>query len=132
MQVLFDKSPVGVTDTRPGHPGLYRNSHQIYLNGVAVTNMKGWKIGDELAIANAVPYSRVIELGGYSGQSNWKVRVPGTDHVYFQAEQIVKKRYGNLANIRFTYRGIGGLGLVGGREGNRSDNRYPALVITER
>jgi hypothetical protein len=127
METLFDKSPVGEPgDPRPGHPGFYRNNHIMYLNGVAVTNLKDWKAGDEIAIANAVPYSRVIELG------KMKMRVPGTDHVYQQAEQIVKRRYGNVANIRFTFRGIGGLQMVGGRLGNKSDNRYPALVITER
>lgn len=132
MEVLYDKSPVGLRSDRPGHPGFYRDNHQLYLNGSAVRNLSGWKPGDEVAIANAVPYSRVIELGGYQGNPSWKVRVPGTDKVYFQAEQIVKRRFGNVANIRFTYRGIGGVGFVGGREGNASDMRYPALVITER
>ncbi len=44
-----------------------------------------------------------------------KMVVPGTDHVYAQAQQLVRRTYGSLASIRFTY-----------REGQ------PALLIKER
>lgn len=118
METLFDKSPV--------LSGKYRTAHTLFLNGAPVRNLAQWKAGDEVAISNFVAYSRKIELG------KMKMRVPGTDHVYEQAAQIVNARYGNVARVRFTYRGITGGGIVGGRDGNRSEVRYPALVITER
>lgn len=117
METLFDKSPV--------LSGAYRNAHTIFLNGTAVANLKDWKTGDEVAISNYLPYSRKIEVGKMT------MRVPGTDHVYAQAAQVVKGRFGNVASIRFTYRGVGA-GMVAGRAGNKSDARYPTLVIAER
>jgi len=118
METLFARSPV--------KSGDYRRSHTLFLNGVAVANLKGYKPGDRMAIANSVPYSRKIEAG------KMKMRVSGTDHVYQQAEQIVRRRYGNIANVRFTYQGIVGGARATGKAAGRSGGRYPALIITER
>lgn len=118
METLFDKSPV--------LSGEYRNAHTLFVNGVPARNLAQWKAGDEVAISNFVPYSRKIEAGKMT------MRVPGTDHVYAQAAQIVSARYGNVARVRFTYRGISGAGIVGGRRGNRSAVRFPALIIEAR
>ena len=127
MEVLFDLSPVGLpSDPRPDHPGLYRNSHTMFLKGAAVSDLSNWSPGDEIVIANFVPYSRKIELG------LMKMRVPGSDFVYYQAERIVRRRFGNLAEINFTFRGIVGGGIVGGASGNKSDIRFPALVIKQK
>lgn len=118
METLFDLSPV--------LSGDYRNSHTLFLGGDAVANLKGWKPGDTVYVASFLPYSRVIENG------SMKMRVPGTDQVYAQASWIVHRRYGNLANIGWTY-----IGVVDGRTGmngvyDKSDARYPALLIQER
>lgn len=118
METLFDKSPV--------LSGAYRTGHTIFLNGAPVPDLAQWKSGDEVAISNYLPYARKIEAGKMT------MRVPGTDHVYAQAAQIVNARYGNVAKVRFTYRGITGGGIVGGAAGNKSGARFPALVITER
>lgn len=118
LETLFDRSPV--------LSGDYRRAHALFLNGVAVRNLRDWKPGDEVAVANFLPYSRKVELGVM------KMRVPGTDKVYAQAERIVRRRFGNLARIDFTYRGIMGGAILPGRQGNKSDIRYPALIIKER
>lgn len=118
FEALFDKSPV--------LSGAYRTAHTLFLNGAPAANLAAWKAGDDVAISNYVPYARKIEAG------KMKMRVPGTDHVYAQAAQVVNARYGNVAKVHFTYRGISGGGSVGGRKGNRSDVRFPALVISER
>ncbi len=94
MDTLFDRSPVD--------SGEYRGSHTVFLNGTPVSNLKDWKSGDEVAISTIVPYARKIELGLMT------MRLPGTDFVYMQAEQIVKRRYGNIANIRYTFRALFG------------------------
>lgn len=100
-QVLFERSPFG----RP-EGGHYRDQHRLTLNGVQVADVSGFRPGDEIAIVNTAPYARKIEMG------NMKMRLPGTDHVYAQAQQIVRRTYGSLADIRFRFIG-----------------RAPALVI---
>jgi hypothetical protein len=130
METLYDKSPV--------LSGAYRTGHTIFLDGQPVPNLAGWKPGDDVAISNYLPYSRKIEMG------KMKMRVPGTDHVYQQAAQIVNARYGNVARVRFTYRAVVAGAHVpyapvgtpnahaSRRGGEEQRNRFPALVITER
>ncbi|MBX3536439.1 MAG: hypothetical protein KF735_02275 [Chelatococcus sp.] len=115
METLFDRSPVD--------SGLYRKSHTLFLDGMAVANLKAWEPGAEVSIASFVPYARKIELG------SMKMRVPG--HVYEVTERIVKRRFGNLASIKFTYRGIVGGAVAQGKDHGRSGLRYPALIIRE-
>jgi len=118
MEVLFELSPV--------LSGLYRNSHTLFVGGTAVPNLKNWSPDDEVVITNTVPYARKIELGVMT------MRAPGSARVYAQAAKKVRSRFGNVAKIGFTYRGIIGGGVSSTRAGNKSDLRYPALVITER
>jgi hypothetical protein len=118
METLFDLSPV--------RSGEYRMSHTLFLNGVAVANLAGWNPGDEVSITNLVPYSRKIEVG------NMTMRVPGSSRVYQQARRVIMSRYGNVAGIEFTYRGIASGAVITGRAGNKADLRFPVLVIRER
>lgn len=118
MNTLFDLSPV--------LSGDYRNSHQLFVGGAPVSNLQDWDGQSEVIIANYLPYSRKIELG------KMVMRVPGTDHVYEQAEWVVNRRYGNVAHVVFTFQGIVGGGAVAGRDGNKSGNRFPALRIWSR
>ena len=117
METLFDLSPV--------RSGKYRLSHTLFLNGSAVPNLRDFKSGDEATISNPVPYSRKIEVG------KMKMRVPGTSMIYSKAAKIVRARYGNIAKIGFTYRGLMGGAIISGRAGNKSDLRYPVLTISE-
>lgn len=115
METLFDRSPV--------LSGEYRNAHTLFLNGVAVTNLRDWRPGDEVSISNPLPYARKIEVG------SMKMRVPGSARVYQEAVSIVNRRFGNLAKVLFTYRAV-----VGGKQGGSSKRelRFPVLLITER
>ncbi|MER8615969.1 hypothetical protein NKG99_03810 [Mesorhizobium sp. M1409] len=101
MQTLFDLSPV--------LSGEYRNSHTLFVNGAAAANLDGYIPGADLAITNYVPYSRKIEVG------SMKMRVPGTEEVYQQARRVIMARFGNIAKVQFTYRGI-----VGGSQVNQA------------
>ncbi|MBR2689169.1 MAG: hypothetical protein IKE42_15055 [Aquamicrobium sp.] len=147
MEVLFDKSPVDSGD--------YRNAHMIFIENSPARNLAEMRPGDEVTITNPMPYARKIEVGSMT------MRVPGTDHVYQQARQIVAARWGNVARIRFTFRALVGghvvmqekahsfgqgwwLGGASARPAtgdfekqlaptlhNRADLRFPALVISE-
>lgn len=93
IETLKAHSPVGSTDDK--HPGLYRDSHMVFLNGHVVKAVSGFRKGDQINISNPVPYSRKIESG------RMKISVPA--HVYESAEPIISARFGNSAKIRFVY-----------------------------
>lgn len=119
LETLFDLSPVV--------SGEYRLNHRLFVNGVEARNLAGWDGQGEIIISNSMPYSRKIELGKMT------MRVPGSDHVYEQAEFALRQRFGNQAKIYFTFRGLMGGAVLRGRQGgNKSDLRYPALEISER
>jgi hypothetical protein len=136
MDLLFELSPV--------LSGEYRRAHTIFVGGAAASDLSAWDGTGEVVITNPLPYSRKIEAG------KMKMRVLGTDHIYEQAEFLLRQRFGNQARIKFTYRGIVGGGMVdamalpisarrrgkngrfeksGGHAHNRPNNRFPALEI---
>ncbi len=148
MEVLFDLSPV--------LSGAYRNAHRLFLDGVAVNDLKGWAPGHEVSISNTMPYARKIEVG------RMKMRIGGSREVYQQARRKVMARYGNLAKVTFTYRAVvDGRGVnqqlaassgqswwlggaaprpatgafektLGKTQHNRAELRFPALILAER
>lgn len=119
MDLLFELSPV--------LSGAYRMGHTLFVDGVEARNLEGWSGQGQILISNVLPYSRKIELGKMT------MRVPGSDHVYEQAEFALRQRFGNQARIVFTYRGLmGGSVLTTRAGGNKSEYRYPALEISER
>jgi hypothetical protein len=55
-------SPVGSSGDK--HPGLYRDSHLVFIDGHVVKDVSGWQPGQQVNISNPVPYARKIEVGG--------------------------------------------------------------------
>lgn len=106
---LVRRSPVG-----PPPAPAYRENHKLFVDGVEASPVADVPAGREWVFLNPVPYARKIELG------TMRVRVPGTSKVYQQVEQVAKRRFGAVANVKFTYRAIAG------------GERVPALVITLR
>lgn len=93
LKTLRDFSPAGSGDDP--HPGLYRASHTLFLNGHDVPDAKSWKPRDQLEISNPEPYARKIEVGAM------KVSVEG--HVYERAAQVVRGRYGDRVKVDFMF-----------------------------
>lgn len=119
LDALFDLSPV--------LSGAYRMGHRLFVGGVEARNLGDWDGESEILIANSLPYARKIELGKMA------MRVPGSDHVYEQAEYLLRQRFNNQARIIFTFRGLMGASVLNRQAGgNKSEYRYPALVISER
>lgn len=136
MDTLFRLSPVLI--------GEYRRLHVMFLNGQPVASLKGMSETDEVAITNTVPYARKIELG------KMKMRVPGTDRVYQQAARKLRAKYGALVDIEYTFRAVidgrqinqskvsarrkgnNRKGPTTLREHNKSDLRFPTIVIKAR
>jgi hypothetical protein len=138
LQSLRDNSPVG-TGKDP-HPGLYRDSHTLFVNGNDVADLSSWFPGNVIHIANSVAYSRVLEIGDH------KLRIP--HHTYELTEQTLRSHYGEIVRVEFTYMGIinkqvysksgprprtgpkyGRASSRGGAIQNRADLRYPTLII---
>ncbi|WP_448031544.1 hypothetical protein [Bradyrhizobium liaoningense] len=93
LATLRERSPVGTGDDP--HPGLYRDSHLVFLNGQVVQNVRAFKRGDQINISNPVPYARKLEVG------NGRMQAPL--HVYEDTALIVASRFGNRAAVKFTF-----------------------------
>lgn len=135
LDTLKGFSPVGSTDDE--HPGLYRASHMIFIDGHVVQDASAWRPGQQINISNPVPYSRKIEAG------RMKVNVP--PHVYERAVAVIRARFGEVVSVQFIFMPVRfastqdfAKSLVGhGRKGTvkaRRDwlVRQPAMQITAR
>jgi hypothetical protein len=156
LQALFEASPVG-----PDKDGHYRDDHWLYVNGQrrdAAAEGAAVEIGptDEVVIINMRPYARKIEGGARERfRRRMTNRRPGLsvqapNGVYEVTARALKQRFGNIATIRFAYRGVMGGAPVsqtgptpikrnargrfvesgGTRAHNVSSNRFPALEIS--
>lgn len=93
IETLRSNSPEGSGIDK--HPGLYRDSHLVFLEGHVTKDVSSWQPGQTIHISNPVPYSRKIEAGGFT------INVPG--HVYEMSEPIISARYGNSISIKFVF-----------------------------
>jgi len=72
---------------------------------------------------NIQPYARKIERGQSS---------QAPDGVYQAVATLAQRRFGNVAKITFSYRTAIGGAIIGGRKGDRSDLRNPAIIVSLR
>lgn len=93
LETLREKSPVGSGDDP--HPGLYRDSHMVFINGHNVKDVSGWRPGDQIDISNPVPYSRKIELGETT------VRLP--HYVYEETANLLAGKFGNSVRVVYLF-----------------------------
>jgi hypothetical protein len=100
---LEKHSPVGhAGDGRPGHPGMYRRSHILTADYDLVMEGQPFPAADEYAFVSTVPYARKIEGAG----SRPPLSLQAPHGVYQVVADLAKKRFGNIAQIRFSYRSI--------------------------
>jgi hypothetical protein len=97
--------------------GRYASSHELFADGVQVADPKKPPQASEYVFLNMQSYARKVE--------RW-------DSVYEGVAAMARGRFGNLAKIGFAYRAVVGGKLQGGRKGNRSDGRSPAIIVTVR
>lgn len=119
---LHEKSPVGDFDSRPGHPGFYRNSHIIMVNGEQVHEYNVADLDydpnrDKVQFVNSAIYARKIE-GIYTASRiidkkrrirqrkgiwhtlGWSPQAP--KGVYRVVQRMANIRYGRNMKIKFT------------------------------
>lgn len=112
----------------PVKSGKYQASHTLFADGTEV------EIGEEIPAAaeyvflSAVIYARKIE--GSPGRKPQSPQAP--KGVYEITALKAAGIYGNQAKIRFEWRKPFNGILISGREGNKSDGRVPAIVVTLR
>lgn len=114
--------------------GAYKRAHTMFADGVEVP--KGGVIpeAEEYSFTNLLPYARKIEIGKTKAGRAFVIQVP--NRIYERTAQDAKARFGNMAEIFFTYRGIvGGAQIKAGTVGrahNKSDVRYPTIYLRAR
>jgi len=135
IKALVLASPVG-----PAKGGHYRDDHWLFVNGQRRDfGIEGSTVilaaNDNVIIVNLRPYSRKIEGGArerFRGRMTNRrpgLSVQAPNGVYEITARDLQRRFGNVASIRFAYRGLVGAPSPAGRA--RQD-RYPALEISAR
>lgn len=102
LQPIVDFALETLRNLSPVKSGAYRGAHTLFVGGAAAESVEGVLPGESVFIINPLAYARKIEMG------KMKMSVPGSDRVYQQAIQIVNRRFGNQAWIKFTYQAIEG------------------------
>ena len=108
MEALFTHSPVV--------SGLYRSAHILFIDGVPanVPTAEDLRPGQQIMIANAVPYARRLEVGLTTTGRPFVIQVP--PRIY---ERVVKKvlrpRFRQVAKISFGYANLPGAYIIKGR-----------------
>lgn len=109
---------VALAELRKASPvvsGLYRDSHTLFINGIAMTGAPpALKAGDEIFIANPVPYARRLEVGLTESGRAFVVQVP--PRIYERVlKQILIPRYRNVAKLSLDYVTIPDAYIIKGR-----------------
>lgn len=104
----------------PVKTGRFKNSHTIFADGVEVALGEVIPDASEYVIMSALPYARKIERGE-SPQA--------PEGVFGVVAAEARRRYSNIAKITDSFRTpIGGF-LIGGRIGDRAEERNPAIIV---
>jgi hypothetical protein len=89
--LLRQHSPVG--SGRDPHPGLYRDSHILFADGVQVKSADPKNPAKEWAYISSVPYARKLEKRQADG-------------IYEAVAALARQRFGNQAKISFAFRSL--------------------------
>lgn len=104
--------------------GKYRASHLLFADGAQVSDPEiSVPAASEYVFVNAVPYARKIERGSSS---------QAPDGVYQVVAVLAQRKFRNIAKISFSYRTFVGAKIVGGKAGNKSSDRNPAIIVRGR
>lgn len=115
LRALQKRSPV--------RSGLYAKSHTIFFNGAAVARPpRTFGRGDQIIIANPVPYARRLEIGKTESGRDFLVSVP--NRIYETVAKRDLSKYKNMAKITFGYANIPGGYQVKGKLPSHYVNKH--------
>lgn len=104
----------------PRKTGRFRKNNTLFADGIETQVGAVLPDASEFVFINTTPYARKIERGASS---------QAPDGVFQVVATLAQRRFGNIAKISFTYRTAIAGAFVGGREGNKSDLRNPAILV---
>jgi len=100
--------------------GRYAKSHELFADGVDTENPNAAPPAEEYVFMNIQPYARKLERG---------LSPQAPDGVYQAVATLAQRRFGNVAQITFSYRTAIGGKIIGGKAGDRSEMRNPAIIV---
>jgi len=100
--------------------GRYAKSHELFADGIDTENPNVAPPAEEYVFLNIQPYARKIERG---------LSPQAPDGVYQAVATLAQRRFGNVAKITFSYRTAISGDIIGGRAGDRSELRNPAIIV---
>lgn len=104
----------------PVKTGRYKKSHTLLADGAEIDVGGVIPAADEYVFINTVPYARKLERG-MSSQA--------PDGVYQVVAVLAQRRFGNIAKVTFSFRTVLKGHIVGGRAGDRAEERNPAIIV---
>lgn len=114
----------------PRLTGRYQKSHTLFADGVEVEIGAQVPEASEYVFISPLPYARKIE-GTDTKPPESKQAPNGVYRLVAQMAQSENKfRGSNSVRVVFTYRTAIGTSIFGGKFGNRSEHRNPAIVVT--
>lgn len=119
---------LALVERSPKRSGRYRAGHKLFADGREIDAGGTAPLAREYAFTNYLPYARRLEVGKTESGRDFLVSVP--NRIYERTAKDARSRFGNIAKIGITYRGVAGGGFVGGRAGNKSRLRYPTITVT--
>lgn len=98
-------------ESSPVISGEYRDAHRLFADGAEIAADGDIPEAEEFAFTNTVPYSRRLEVGKTKTGRAFVVQVE--PKIYERVAREARGRFGNIAQIGYTFRGI-----VGGAQVN--------------
>ena len=107
----------------PVRSGRYAKSHELFADGIDTENPNMAPPAEEYVFLNIQPYSRKIERG---------LSPQAPDGVYQAVATLAAAKFNNIAKIKFSYRTAISGEIIGGKAGDRSELRNPAIIVSLR
>lgn len=110
----------------PRRSGEYVKGHRLFADGAEIPVTNNPPEAREYVFLNIVPYSRKIEIGKTQSGRDFVIQVP--NRIYERTAKDARSRFGNIADIRLSYRETTTAYRVRGRRGSRA-LRAPAIIV---
>lgn len=120
-------------ESSPVISGKYREGHRLFADGTEVAVSGAIPQAEEFAFTNTMPYARRLEIGKTKSGRAFVVQVE--PRIYERVAKEARSRFGNIAQIGYTFRPLlgarRGVGPKPGRETRRrsADMRYPTITV---
>ena len=120
-----------LSERSPYLKGDYLRGHTVFADGREIDVGAVIPDAEEYVLINTVPYARKVEIGRTRAGRAFLLHVP--NRIYERTAADASRRFGNIARVRFSYRGLVGGALGGrGRAHDKSETRFPAIVVRPR